>query len=199
MRGGRREHVVSLGRWRPSLCMFRGDAGTRIGPEDQHALECHGDRCRRIATPFSHHLHNEIINDGLCAVASRLAPVLLAVAVCSAEVFGGEEQIRRGPMGGQAELPPTRGCYPEALPALWVVSTATGSFVGMENVSCVTVVQDSDGRSSLTQLACWGTHLGPSPAIVCYRCSCKTGSRVFNSLKLSSCSFDALWGTTRGP
>lgn len=47
---------------------------------------------------------------------------------------------------------PVWGCYPEALPALWVVGAATGSFVGIENISCRTVVQDRDGRSFLTQL-----------------------------------------------
>lgn len=46
---------------------------------------------------FSHHLRNEIVNDGLCAVASRLAPGLLVVAVCSAESL--EEKSRFG--GGQ--------------------------------------------------------------------------------------------------
>lgn len=64
-----------------------------------------------------------------------------------------------GAAGGQAELPPTRGCYPEALPALWVVGAALESFVGMENVSYVTAVQDRAGRSSLTQPGVLGNAL----------------------------------------
>lgn len=48
-------------------------------------------------------------------------------------------------MGERAELPPAWGCYPEVLPALCVV-------VGMENVSCMTVVQDRGRRSSLSLL-----------------------------------------------
>lgn len=57
-----------------------------------------------------------------------------------------------GGHGGQAELTPVQGCYPEMLPVLGAVGTATGSFIEMENVSYVTAVQVRDGRSSLTQL-----------------------------------------------
>lgn len=84
------------------LCVrvFRGDAGTtRIGPEDQHPWQCHGDGWRGIATPFSRHLHNAIINDGLRVVASRLAPGLLAVAVCSAESLKEKSKFGGGRSG----------------------------------------------------------------------------------------------------
>lgn len=92
-----------------------------IGLGDQHTLQGRGERYWGIAMPFSRHLHDEIVNNGLCAVASRLAPGLVVVAVCSAESLeeksklgggrGGRVSSHRtgmlsrgapGPLGGQS-------------------------------------------------------------------------------------------------
>lgn len=69
-----------------------------VGLGDQHAL-----RYRGIGRPLSHHLPDEIVNDGLCAVASRLAPGLLVVGVCSAESLEEKNKLGGG-QGGRAEL-----------------------------------------------------------------------------------------------
>lgn len=137
-----------------SLRVFRVDAGAQVGPEFRRPSQRHGDRCQRIAMPFSRHLHNEVVNDGLCAVASRLAPGLVVVAVCSAESLEEKSKLGGGRRGDRLSSHPRGAVIPRrSRPFGWSVA----SFVGVEDVSCVTAVQVRDGRSFETQLGC-GDH-----------------------------------------
>lgn len=104
--------------------------------------------------PFSHRLHNEVVNDGLCAVASQLTAGLAVVAVCSAEPLEEKSTLGGGRRGDRLSSRPRGAVIPRrSQPFGWSVA----SFVGVEDVSCVTAVQVRDGRSFLTQLGC-GDH-----------------------------------------
>lgn len=104
--------------------------------------QCHGDHAGRTAAASPCHLHNEIINDGLCAVASR---------GCWPCLFAQLESLEEKSKFGRGQ-----GFYPKALLDLWVVGAATELFTGMECVSWVT----AQGWQKCPDL-------GLSPAIVC--------------------------------